>query len=420
MSPIERLEALLVRVQKNATVLAAARARGEWQERATEVSDTNGHGDLARVEGPSSRPPDTSPRPMLALDPSEEDLHTEEVVFGESGEVLAVQPTELGEAALEAELSASETSGSWQEGQASKSQPGGSWGEAAKGSAPAAEPEPANESVWSPPDAPAAHPDAWSGAQHPEGAVPPAGAQPEPSWEAEAQATGESDRSDAAISGAWSQHPPAPNWQEATPEPPPAWQRDATNTATTDLEDEDRGPRTPPPESGPQSAPAGKLGVPEIDTDGSISVAGSHPAVEQLGGTVELEPATSGSLEMLAADDVPTPPPDDYEEALPRGDRGGVYDESLAPPPNVAEDLAAIDRAEEERAARLSVIPEAAMTVPADTALAHPPATRLETGVLARSPVPAHIAAATFEGQRRATAHTFIELLDDSLGLGSG
>src|SRR5690606_27753263 len=216
-----------------------------------------------------------------------------------------------------------------------------------------------------------------------------------------------------AVSGSWAhEQAPAPDWQEATPAPAPTWQADAESSEAAP-EDEERAPRTPPPESGPQVTPPGKLGVPELDAEGPISVAGEQIAVEQLGGTVELEPATSGTLEMLAPEDAPGVAPDEYEEPLPRPETGAVYDESLAPPPNVTDELAAMDRARAEKATRLSAVPAVAMTVASDTIAVPPPAAELETGVLARSPVPAGIVAATFEGQRRAAAHTFLELLDD-------
>jgi hypothetical protein len=187
--------------------------------------------------------------------------------------------------------------------------------------------------------------------------------------------------------------------------------------------DDQMGPRTPPPESGPQVAPPPHGQLPELDAEAPMSTRGDQePSIEQLGSTVDLEPATSSALEMETAEPASpsaSPTTDEFEEELPSAERAGVYDESLRPPPSVQDDLEAVDRAHREREARLSVLPDVALSAAPDT-IAVPPSDspEAEAGVLLRNPLPTNVVAATFEGQRRATSHTFLELLDDALRLG--
>jgi hypothetical protein len=199
--------------------------------------------------------------------------------------------------------------------------------------------------------------------------------------------------------------------------------------------EERTGPRTPPPESGPQMAPQAQpaaqqsepveldeeMELEEFDEVRPLSERGHEPSMEQLGSTVELEPATSGALEMAMPE--PSAPgthgTDELEEDLPLGERAGVYDESLRPPPTVADDLAAVDRAERERRVRLSIVPEVTMSMAPDT-IAVPPSDGpdAETTVLLRSPVPRAMAPATFEARSQVTSQSFLQLLDDALRLG--
>jgi hypothetical protein len=185
--------------------------------------------------------------------------------------------------------------------------------------------------------------------------------------------------------------------------------------------DETTGPRTPPPESGPQVAPAPPMQLQDLDGVSAVPSHGDTPSMEQLGSTVDLEPATSGALEMAATASLPAPDEassDEFEEELPAAERAGVYDESLRPPPTVRDDLAAVDRAHREREARLSALPEAALSG-APESMARAEGAQTEAGVLSRTPVPERTVPVTFEGRRRAASHTFLELLDDALGLGN-
>jgi hypothetical protein len=202
-------------------------------------------------------------------------------------------------------------------------------------------------------------------------------------------------------------------------------------------------PRTPPPESGPQASPPQRTSLPELDAESPVSLPGRGPSLEQLGSTVELEPATIAPLDIepLEVPAARSSAGDDFEERLPVAVGGAVYDESLAPPATAQAELDAIDRAEQERAARRSAFPHAvaleaaapqavlplavvpytaAVSFPPDT-IAAPPQTFVEQpeGVVLRTPVPANITAATFEGQRpQEAARTFLQILDDSLSLG--
>jgi hypothetical protein len=304
---IQRLEALLSRIQRNAAELAQARADGSYAASTGSAIGGRGGGPPGQLNGGSEQPfatPALSTPAPSAPAPSSSTPRT-----AESGEMLAAEPdiSDLDDAQIEAELAASESSGAWQ----------------------------------------------------------------------------------------------APDMDRSS----------------TDEEHAAR--RTPPPESGPQVSPSKP--PPEFQEVALKAAELAEPSIEQLGGTVDLEPATTGEIEMA------TPPPeaepatdDEFEESIPAAERGGVFEESLQPPPTVQDDLAAVDRAEREREVRLSVLPKEVATSMAPDTIAVPPGESPEaaTGVLARSPIAATTTAATFEGQRRASTHTFLELLDDSLSLG--
>lgn len=200
-------------------------------------------------------------------------------------------------------------------------------------------------------------------------------------------------------------------WSEPPPESPVAQHRHDTElTPPLDeplgeeslAESLDDGPRTPPPESGPQVSFPPKPPGADLDAEESLPEPGAaadasvtEPEAEpEEAPTVAGEEAAAGAGFSL----------EDYEEPLPAASTGGVYDESLAAPPTAEEDLAAHDRAEAERETRLSEPPAAA-------------AGMRPHGVVTRTPVPERTAAAVFEGSRARQDGTFLDLLDDALRL---
>lgn len=342
MNPtVDRLQALLSRVQKNAGLLAQARADGSYHEGVSAAPSrppeepVPAEGEILDLDAAAELPPEELSEQLEAT--SYESLRPAPGP-GASGELLAAEPEQsmLDDDALEAELRVSETSGAWDE----------------------------------------------------------------------------SGREDGAEEPGFSP--------------------------------DEESPRTPPPESGPQvsvskssrpprdSALAGAIypstpklepqaPLPEFAEEASLS-ASNQPSIEQLGSTVDLEPATAGPLDIAAMDEpaVASGGEDDFEEDLPRADRVGVYDESLAPPPNAQDDLHAYDLAEQQRQARRSLLPEVAMSLPPDT-IAAPPVYTAEgaDGVVPRSPLSPTVIGATYEGSRPDASRTFLQMLDDALSLGS-
>jgi hypothetical protein len=369
MNPtVDRLQALLSRVQKNAGLLAQSRADGSYyNESSSDSSEAPPQAPHEAAPAVSEVPPPPPPSEELALEEAEildldeaAELPPEQLSEqleatsyqslppapgpGESGELLASEPdlSTLDDDALEAELRVSETSGAWDD----------------------------------------------------------------------------------------------PNRQGESDEQ--SYSSDEESAST---------PRTPPPESGPQVSASPKSSMPPRDSvpadshhpgmpklepqaplpefaeEGSLSSPSDQPSMEQLGSTVELEPATAGPLDMAAIEEPSAAGrgDDEYEEHLPRADRVGVYDESLAPPATAQDELHAYDLAEQERQARRSLMPEVAMSQPPDT-IAAPPAHHVAEGadgVEPRSPVSPTTIGVTYEGMRPDSSRTFMQLLDDGLSLGS-
>ncbi len=144
-------------------------------------------------------------------------------------------------------------------------------------------------------------------------------------------------------------------------EPPASSPRHKVARAAEHLEiEEDREVplKTPPPESGRQAAVALPPGVhaplaPDIEDllEADISpiggVSARLPTAEQLGQTIELEEARGPHLELesaLAAPPGRSPidgPHEEFEVALPQREFGGGYQADLMPPPEARQDLEA-------------------------------------------------------------------------------
>lgn len=212
---------------------------------------------------------------------------------------------------------------------------------------------------------------------------------------------------------------------------------------------------TPPPESGPQEAPAGLFtdGGPEVETlvadSPPLSQSGAFPTPEQIGQAVELEEAGDHPLELDVAQARPrtVPPSEELEALLAQPAAAAMYDEALAPPPGAREELVAHDRRvssgvvalddlEDERTSELPefqseapAFPEAAPRVAEAAAFPGeapapayvPPSASEATGMAApevfapalpRGGLPElKLPAASFRAQ------TFVELLDASIAL---
>jgi hypothetical protein len=194
--------------------------------------------------------------------------------------------------------------------------------------------------------------------------------------------------------------------------------------------------KTPPPESGPQAAPAVVVpaqAAPDVDallgqeldipTHGEVA-AHAVPTPEQLGQTIDLEEARGPSLELAEPTQVAADlsPPEELEVALPGREVAGGYDESLMPPPEAREDLEAHRRRLEED---IAPPPESLAAFPSVQ-----PGPAPEIVPVAAAPVeattPEFIARAVPEGTAETFTsvrepfrpRTFVELLDASLSLG--
>jgi hypothetical protein len=206
--------------------------------------------------------------------------------------------------------------------------------------------------------------------------------------------------------------------------------------------------KTPPPESGPQEAPAPVLAAPaapdvdallgdelEIPTRGAPAAV---PTPEQLGQTIDLEEAAGPSLELAepARSTTRPAPSEELEVALPGREVAGGYDDRLMPPPEARDELEAHRRRLEED---IAPPPESLATLPS---MQPGPAPELVPVVAApivellpleASPVAAEGAttpevlvraapegvAETFASVREPfRPSTFVELLDASISLG--
>lgn len=180
-------------------------------------------------------------------------------------------------------------------------------------------------------------------------------------------------------------------------------------------------PRTPPPESGPQvSSPPKAAYFPELAADDApVSLhSGPGPTVEQLGTTLDLEPAeTAEAFELQSPSGGPAEIEDEYEANLPGARFAGGYDETLSAPPNAREDLEALDRAEAERAKRISLPPEnSARAAPAEGST--PPAYAAEAERIGRAQPPLNVEPALYEGDLpKHSVPSFLQRLDRALRL---
>ena len=195
--------------------------------------------------------------------------------------------------------------------------------------------------------------------------------------------------------------------------------------------------QTPPPESGPQEAPApmgmaapaapdvdallgGELDIPTHANAGMAMASGPTP--EQLGQTIDLEEARGPMLELAEQKgSEPAPVPvEELEVALPGPTLVGGYDENLQPPPEARDELAAHRRRLEDD---IAPPPESLAQYPSVQPAAYAPeivpilaAAATGPEVIAR-PIP--LGSPESFGSVRETFRpsSFLELLDASLGL---
>jgi len=194
--------------------------------------------------------------------------------------------------------------------------------------------------------------------------------------------------------------------------------------------------KTPPPESGPQAAPApmGLAAPPAPDVDALLGgeldiptradagLAAHGPTPEQLGQTIDLDEARGPSLE-LAEHPVHTPEPQGVEELeapLPGPTLSSGYDASLEPPPEARDELEAHRRRLEDDFApppeSLATLPSVQPSAPVAEIVPIFPAP--EAPELLARPIPA-ASPETFASVREAfRPGSFVELLDASLALG--
>lgn len=236
---------------------------------------------------------------------------------------------------------------------------------------------------------------------------------------------------------------------------------DAMAELGSELEEEPSAPMTPPPESGrqvssaPLSQPVGEMtfdapepsaDVLELETSGEVGteiddLLGADPVappadkprppmptMEQLGETVELEPATDAELELQAQPElevaepkVAPAPAEDLEMDLPTGAGASAFDASLSPPPEAKDELAAYKLREAGQST-----PPAAVPIPAPTAkepaapVAPTPAATpsVVEAVVTRRPAVDDVQVLKLEGAIEPfEPKTFVALLDASLKL---
>jgi hypothetical protein len=211
---------------------------------------------------------------------------------------------------------------------------------------------------------------------------------------------------------------------------------DATLSASSEQLAAEAPLKTPPPQSGPQTASVAFGTPPAPDVDALLDVEleiptreALGPTPEQLGQTVELEEGASGAeleLDEPAPAAIRTSDLEELEVTLPGRLASGGYDDSLVPPPEARDDLEAHRRRLEddvppppESLAQLpslqpgSLMDELSVQAPAAEVVAETAAAQ----VVAR---PAPLGAPeTFTSLReRFEPRSFGELLDASLSLG--
>lgn len=194
--------------------------------------------------------------------------------------------------------------------------------------------------------------------------------------------------------------------------------------------------KTPPPESGPQEAPAQQMAFTSpapVDVEQLLgdlppveeALYQTGPSPEQLGQTIELEDAIGPTLELDAAiaSQSPAPIQEELEVTLPLGEYAGKYDESLVLPPEARDELA-----EHRRKSYDALSTTAASEVPlsaaptSDVQVESPEAEaeRPQEVRVRRSPISGTSPVAVSAPSSIVPARTtFLELLDDSLRLGS-
>jgi len=179
--------------------------------------------------------------------------------------------------------------------------------------------------------------------------------------------------------------------------------------------DESSAPRTPPPESGPQ------VSIPPKESERPSE---PGPAMEQLGGTIDFDDEEedderhSRELELASSPTSASAAEEDFEQPLPPARYPAAYHEGLSPPDTAKQDLEAHDRAEAERAERLSTAPP-----PPQPMLREPEQPRSiadePTDVVGRPAISAATAAAVYESAKPSgSGLSFLDRLDASLALG--
>jgi hypothetical protein len=171
--------------------------------------------------------------------------------------------------------------------------------------------------------------------------------------------------------------------------------------------------KTPPPESGPQEAlpPPAALEAPRLPEiresfEAEISARAVGPTPEQLGDTIDLPEPSRAPLELDVAaapvapiDIEPPPVSEELEVTLPRRESVGVYDVGLTPPAGARDELR---RYEEQAAPVEPAVPAAA------------------SGIVSRPELSGVVVSRFSAAARTFVPKSFVELLDASLGLGSG
>jgi len=200
--------------------------------------------------------------------------------------------------------------------------------------------------------------------------------------------------------------------------------------------------KTPPPESGPQEAPAVAFAVPNApDLDQLLDdlppvPSGAGPTPEQLGQTIELEDTSGRVLELDSLPEVGPQPgaiAEEFEVTLPRGEYAGSYDEALQPPPEAREELEEHRRKSgevlaayglptlDEPSLEMMPVPGPGKTTsaPADSRTEPEELSQVEPSQIFERPSLSTSAVVKFTGSApvRSPA-TFLALLDSSIGLG--
>jgi hypothetical protein len=182
-------------------------------------------------------------------------------------------------------------------------------------------------------------------------------------------------------------------------------------------DEESEARRTPPPESGPQVSLAPKES--EAAAHEPIARHADGPTMEQLGGTIELDAPSSGD-DLELAERVPSSPgaADDFEAELPSPEFSGGFSTALSSPPNAREELGAHDIAQRERSGRMTSGP-----VVARVTTAPPPSSGAEPlhpgSIVPRPAVVISAPAAVYEAPAaRSKSALFLDRLDASLALG--